>query len=54
MLFLELVYNKFIRDKEKIGAEKWRQVIILGAGFCSLEFCKEFSLGEAEFIVIDR
>jgi len=40
--------------KEKAGPKKGRQVIVLGAGFGGLEFCKKFSLGEAEIIVIDR
>lgn len=30
--------------KEKAGPKKGGQVIVLGAGFGGLEFCKKFSL----------
>ena len=37
-----------------MGPKKGRRVIVLGAGFGGLEFCKKFSIEEAEIIVIDR
>ncbi len=40
--------------KEKVGPKKGRRVIVLGAGFGGLEFCKKFSIEEVEIIVIDR
>jgi NADH dehydrogenase len=40
--------------KDKAGPKKGRRVIVLGAGFGGLEFCKKFSYEEAEIIVIDR